>query len=200
MDILKNNIKLKTWYIYAAIVAAVIIFLILSSQNNSEQKSSIDFNNMPQDDVHKDLKQQPGKGNVSENVMKQLQVLKKAVDENPDDTLRLREYADYLSAAHKPDEAFYYYEKILKKDPMRIDILFAESFIFYNKQNFIKAEEITIKILGYDKKNHQAFYNLGAIAASRGDRERAKEIWSKLIIDFPNTSSSQLAKNSLNKL
>ena len=39
-------------------------------------------------------------------------------------------------------------------------------------------------------------YNLGAIEATKGNKEKAREIWTKLIKDNPNDETSELAKNS----
>jgi TolA-binding protein len=46
----------------------------------------------------------------------------------------------------------------------------------------------------------QAYYNLGAVAASKGDKVKAKEIWSKLIKDYPKGDITELAKKSMNEI
>ena len=43
-------------------------------------------------------------------------------------------------------------------------------------------------------------YNIGAIEATKGNKDKAREIWNKLIKDNPNDQTSELAKNSLNRL
>ncbi len=200
--------KIKPIYIYGAIILIAAIFLIVSTrQNNSNTESnSSNINNqeMPQDDIHKNLEnpttEKPTKDNVSANVMHQLEMLKKAVEENPNDTTKLKEYADFLSAAHQPEKAIPYYEKILSKDPKRTDILFALTFIYYNQKNLDKAEETTNKILTYDKGNEQALYNLGAIEATKGNREKARQIWTDLVNNHPNSQTSKMAQNALNDL
>jgi TolA-binding protein len=63
-----------------------------------------------------------------------------------------------------------------------------------------KADELTRSILNIDPDNEMAIYNTGAIEASRGNKEQAREIWTKLIEDFPGSETSDLAKNSLNRL
>ncbi|HSD62272.1 MAG TPA: tetratricopeptide repeat protein, partial [Ignavibacteriaceae bacterium] len=103
-------------------------------------------------------------------------------------------------AAHRQEEALPYYEKILEMDPKRIDVLFDLAMINYNRQKFDKAEDYTQRILKNDKNNPQALYNLGAIAASKGEKERAREIWNKLISGYPNDEVTQLARSSLEKL
>ncbi len=110
--------KFKTYYLYVIIVlAAAAVLLIVSNQQKSKQNTEV---KMPEDEIHKGLEdpmKTPGKGNVSEEAIHQMEMLKKAAEENPDDTLKLREYADFLGQAHNQDEAIKQYEKILKKDP-----------------------------------------------------------------------------------
>jgi len=130
----------------------------------------------------------------------ELNALENQFKMNPNDTAVLRQYADLLAVSHKQDESIPLYEKILKKNPKRSDILFSLSFIYYNKGDFFNAEEMTKKILVFDKNNTQALYNIGAIAASRGDSQKAREVWNKLVAEFPNSESSALAKESLSKL
>ena len=43
-------------------------------------------------------------------------------------------------------------------------------------------------------------YNLGAIEATKGNKDKAREIWEKLINSHPNDKTTELAKNSLKKL
>ncbi|HMU42277.1 MAG TPA: tetratricopeptide repeat protein [Ignavibacteriaceae bacterium] len=198
--------KIKPLYIYGSIAVIAILVLIVLTQSNSSDSSSTNISNkqMPQDSIHSGLgnptAENPTKDNVTENVKHKLEMLKKAVDDNPNDTLKIREYADFLAAAHKQLDAIQYYERILQINPKRTDIYFSLSFIYYNNQNFTKAEELTNKILSYDKKNVQALYNLGAISASIGNKEKAKKIWENLLSEFPNSEVSDLTKTSLSQL
>ena len=199
--------KFKLAYLYVVLGIGVIITLLVLSNNNSSSdlpKENVANEQMPNDDVHKGLKdptkEDPSKSNVSAEVYQKMGELKKDVEANPDDTSKMKAYADFMTAAHKPEEALPYYEKILKADSKRNDILFDLAMINYNKQDFDKAEEYTKHIIENDKNNTQAMYNLGAIAASKGDKVRAREIWNKLVTDYPNNEVTQLAKTSLEKL
>ena len=195
--------KVKPIYIYGAIVLAAALYLIFFTGKDEDKKipaGDISSKEMPQDDVHGGLNQSPNKENVIENVKHQLEMLKKEVDKNPKDTLAIREYADMLAAAHKPDEAITYYNMILNTNPKRTDILFSLAFVYYNMKDYLNAEKVTNRILLSDEDNLQAKYNLGAIAAAGGDKEKAKLIWNKLIKEHPNTDASKLAQTSLNKL
>ena len=192
--------KIKPVYIYGTIILAAALYLIFFSGNNQVQSTNIPNKEMPQDDIHKGLNQPPNKENVMENIKHQLDMLKKKVDENPKDTMALREYADLLASAHKPDEAITNYNKILNVNPARTDILFSLAFVYYNRNDYLNAEKVTNRIFLYDKDNLQARYNMGAIAAAGGDIEKAKLIWNKLIKEHPNSETSKLAQSSLNKL
>lgn len=199
--------KFNPIYIYGPLVVLVIVFLIVFTQNNNTSSPTIPGNinrkEMPNDSVHKNLQnpfsQSPSKSNTTEDAKHEVEMLKKLIKENPKDTVRLKQYADFLSV-HKPGEAIRYYDRILKINPKREDILFALSYIYYNQGNLVKAEETTNKILSFDKNNIEAQYNIGAIAASRGDREKARKIWNKIITEHPNDKTSKLAKSSLDKL
>jgi len=199
--------KFKAIYLYGVLaLVAVAILIIVGTQDSSNPGQLPVTNNqtMPDDDVHKQLMNQgsstPGKENVSKEYKQKLATLKEAVDKNPADTLAMREYADFLSASHKMNEAITYYEKILNINPKRADVRFALAVIYFNMQDYQKCEDENDKILTFDPKNQMALYNLGAIAATRGNKEKAKEYWNKVISINAQSETGQLAKESLTKL
>ncbi len=195
--------KFKPVYIYLLVIITAIIFLIFFSKNENEVPSEITDKQMPMDDVHKNLNMpgnQPGRENVSEDFKKQMEMLKKAYEDNPDDTLKIREYADYLSAAHNHSEALTLYKKILIKYPKRTDIYFSIASVYYNQKDFKKSEETINAVLKYDSNNLEARYNAGAIAVALGDREKAKLLWQKIVDESPSTPIGELAKSSLGRL
>lgn len=207
MDFLGGKMKFKWIYVYPAIIILIIFILVITTTDNKTPtpvQNDIVNKEMPNDDVHKGLNNPasvpPNKQNVTSTVFERLEALRKEAEKNPNDTLKLREYADFLAAAHRPDEAITYYEKILKIDPKKKEILFSLSFVYYNKQNFDKAETLTNKIIKIDPKDCQALYNLGAINASKGNKDRAREIWERITKEFAGSSSADLAKSALSKL
>jgi len=198
--------KLKPIYLYGSVVVIAIITLVIVTLTNQNEKTDVNITNkeMPMDDVHKNLNKgmmdNPTSANVSEEVKHKLDVMKKDIDAHPNDTLKIREYADFLAAAHRPDEAIIYYQKVLDKDKNRKDIYFAITFVYYNQKNLVKAEEVTQKMYSLFPNDPMVSYNLGAIEATKGNKEKAREIWTKLIKDHPTDKTSELAKNSLMKL
>ena len=56
------------------------------------------------------------------------------------------------------------------------------------------------KILSIDKNNVNAYYNLGAIAVSQGNKAKAEQIWEKLVMEYPKSPIAQKAKDSIKQL
>ena len=201
--------KIKPAYIYLPLALIVIAFLIIVSQENDTTSSAVKTNasangQMPNDEVHKGMQipgnEAPSKDNVSANYKHQVEALEKDIKEHPNDTLKLKEYADLITAGHRGKDAIQYYNRILKIDPTRKDIYFALTFIYYSEKNFDKAEDLTKKVLDLDPQNNQALYNLGAIAFAKGDKQKCRTIWEKLVKDFPNSDAANRAKSSLKEL
>lgn len=196
--------KFKPLYAYLSLVAILVVLLIVFTQKNNSNIPSRDRadQEMPNDDIHKGLKngESPSRSNVSADILHKMEELKKEAEENPNDTLKIKEYADFLSEAHQPDDAIKYYQKILKVNPKRTDILFSLAFIYYNKHEYDKSEEFTNKILSFDKNNTLALYNLGAISATKGDKNKAKDIWNGIINKYPNSEAAKTAQESLSHL
>lgn len=200
-----NKFKFKPFYLYGLLLLIIVIILYFSSQSNNLPSkltsSNIAENKLPNDEIHKNLgTQQPGKSNVNSDILKKLDELKKLADSEPQDTLKIREYADLLLAAHKSDEAIKYYNEILDINKKRKDILQAITLAYYNKGDLTKAEETIRQTLRFFPDDPESNYNLGAVEASKGNYDKAREIWKKLIDKYPQSEISDLAKNSLNKL
>ncbi len=200
-----KNIKPVFIYGFGLILAAVV-FWIVSSQNNSTSKvpaSSLNNMQMPNDSLHRSLQNpgnQPDKENVMASVIKKMEMLKEEVEKSPNDTLKIKRYAKFLEDAHQSKEALNYFDKILKIDPKRIDILYSEAYINYTNRNFTEAEKLLKRIISIDKSSLQAYYNLGAVAFSSGNKVKAKEIWTKLAKEHPKTQIGELAKKTLDQI
>ena len=56
------------------------------------------------------------------------------------------------------------------------------------------------KILSIDRNNLDAIYNLGAVSANMGDKEKARQLWTRIVKDFPKSQLAQKAKDSIAQL
>jgi len=200
--------NIKPIYVLLPILVAAIIFLIISSSNRETvtEQTQTEQNQMPQDDIHKNLgngtdpNNTPSRSNVNKEVFEKMDELKSIAANNPNDLTAQKNCADFLAAAHKIEDAILYYDKVLKLDPKNIETFLALSYIYFNKQDMNKAMEFTNKIISVDKNNHLAYYNLGAIYSAKGDAVKAKEIWNNVVKNYPNTESAALSQEALNTL
>lgn len=192
--------KIKPIYIYLGVFVIFIVAVVFfsNSAKNSNQANEINPSaQMPNDDVHKGMAQQgngdmPSKSNVMKEAVEKMNALKSAIEKNPNDTLKVREYAEMVQA-HEPDEAIKLYENILKVGPKRTDLLLELTFLYFNKGDLKKAEEYNNKVLNIDKSNMIANYNLGGLAQAKGDIKAAKAIWLDLAKKYPNTQIGNMA-------
>ncbi len=196
--------KIKALYIYLGIIVIALVTIIFIS-NIDEQEKNIagdEVSQIPDDDIHQSFESngQPSSTNVTPEFKSKMNELDSYIAENPSDTVKLREYAELLAAAHNEDKAVELYNKILKIDNNRIDILTQLAILHFNKSDFIKANEYLTKILIIDPQNLQAKYNLGVVEARIGDIAAAKKQWEDLLKNHPNTKMSDMAKESLEKL
>lgn len=203
--------KIKPLYIYGTIIIIAIVFLIISSNRGSGSSNSMQGNmpnddihkGMPNDDVHKGLNGgtgNPSGSNVSDNVKHMMAKMEDSYKANPNDTLKAREYADFLTSAHQSDKAIPIYQKILDKDTKRTDIRFALAYIYFTKQEFDKSEEIVNKVLDYDKNNLHAKFNKGLILITKGEKEKGKSIWQDLVKSSPNSEIAAKTREALKEL
>lgn len=198
--------KIKPIYLYPGLIVVVIIVLILTTGDSGRviPAGKLNDKEMPQDQIHKGMtppgKTAPDKSNVSASVLKQMEILKKDMDENPGDTAKIKAYADFLLSAHQQDNAVPLYKKILKMYPKDNDTHFALAYIYYNKRDLANAEMQMDEILSYDKRNPQALYNKGAITAAGGNKIKAEKIWKDVVSKFPGTDAARLAQNALDKI
>ncbi len=193
--------KIKAIYIYLSLIIVALITLIsISSSNSDTEKSKI----IPNDEIHSSLNsgtmEKPSGNNVNSEFLEKMEVMQKELSKSHSDTVKIKEYADLLLAAHKEKEAVQYYEKILNVDSNRIDILKSLSIIEFESGNYNAAKDKISRLLLLEPNNPETIYNMGVIEAKIGDIEAAKKQWSDLIANHPNTKMSDIAKQSIEKL
>lgn len=138
--------------------------------------------------------------NAAAKLSQRLAEFKNAIDSNPQDTLKMREYANLLGGAHRDQEAAKVFENILAIGPNRIDVMLVLTYIYYTLGNTEKAEKYTNRVLSINKDNPEANFNLGILELKKGDKDKAKQILNSVIKRFPDNKVSVYAKSALMKL
>lgn len=195
--------KVKPLYIYLGVfIVFIVAFIIFSGKSDKNINPHEGIGQMPNDDIHKGMTygQSPSSSNVTENTRKKFEELKSVYDKNPSDTSNARKYADMLTMAHQPDKAMEIYESILTVDSKRSDILLELTFLYYNKGDLNKAEDLTNKMLAINSNNPYAFFNLGIIAHAKGDLAKAKIQFEQTIKKFPDMQIAKDARQMLEEM
>ena len=191
-------------YIYLILFIVALITLVTFSSESNNVETIVENEVMPKDDVHNTFESNnsinPSGSNVSSSIITKMKDLEDYVQSNPNDTLKIKEYADLLAGAHNEDNALDLYILILSKDEGRTDIISNISVLYYNKNMFPEAKEYIIKLIESDPKDTEAIYNLGVVEARMGDIDAAKKQWEDLSKNHPNTKMSDMAKESIKKL
>lgn len=199
--------KVKPIFIYLGVFLVFVAAVIFFSKSTQKSNSATEINQqaqMPNDDIHGKMKSQgngdvPSKSNVMEDAVQKINTLKTAYEQNPNDTASVRNYADVL-LAHKPDEAIKLYEKILRVNPKRTDILLQLTFVYFNQGDIKKADEYNSRVLTIDNNNLIAKFNVGGLAQAKGDEKKARAVWQDLSNKYPQTEVGKLAANIIKQL
>ena len=199
--------KFNKMYVYILLlvvaVAGVVIFSTLSGKKAKEAPSLSEGTPVPGDDLHKGMGDgsagNPGAGNVKDEIKQKMADLEKAANENPNDTTKLLEYAEFMGMAHKPDKAIDGYTRYLKINPKNVEVLVALSSLYFQKKDFTNSLATINKAVALDPKNTEAIFYLGFVENGMGNKAKAKQIWEKLIKDFPGSSGASLATEELKK-
>ena len=196
--------KIKSLYVYGIAILLVIAVIVITSTEVKNEIVDDPQATMPQEDIHKGLSNKqgagPSKSDVKPEFWENLDKMGQEVEANPKDTLKVRKYAELLSMAHQTNKALEQYEKILKQDPNRVDILLSEGLLYFNEGKYSEAEKVTSRVLEIDKNHLEAKFNLGVIAVSQGEKEKARKIWTELKENNPGSEASEYAKEALKKL
>lgn len=199
--------KFKPIYVYLGVfvvfVAAIVFFSNVTKDANNAGTIS-EGAQMPEDDIHSGMRsrgngEMPGQDNVMKEMVEKMNALKLAIEKNPNDTAKVREYAD-MQIAHNPEEAIKLYERIIKIDPKRTDVLLQMTFTFYNTGELEKAIEYNNKVLSVDKNNLYAQYNIGGLAQAKGDTKKAIAVWKELAKKYPKTEVAHIAEQAAKQL
>ncbi|MCX7797460.1 MAG: tetratricopeptide repeat protein [Melioribacter sp.] len=196
--------KFKPVYVYIVLLLAFIVSLMIFSPRAKQKAEISAHGQMPDDEFHRSItsenKNIPSKENVAKEAIEKLNQLKDDYEKNPNDTLKTRLYADMLMLSHQEEKAIELYEKILNVDKNRVDILLHLNYLYFNKGEIDKAENITMQILKIKKNFPLALYNMGVISQVKGDTKKARFYWNEVIKIEPNGKLAKNAKMMLDNL
>ncbi len=173
-------------------------------QTTEYKRVNIQTKEIPQDEIHKKFAAQnsaaPSKENVNKSMIDKIRNLEHELNNGSKDTVKMLELANFLVAGHQPEKGILYYNKILKINPKRDDVLLQLAIVYANQHKYSDAIIVTKKMLKNKPENQIALYNLGALNATMGEEEKAKTIWQSIVKKYPNSQMANKAKQSLKRL
>ncbi len=190
---MKFNIKHFYLVLGLIVVGFISYFVVAKSLEKSQQAE------MPNDEIHRGLKQQKSM-QMDKEILAKIDSLKNVINSNPKDTIALNHLGFFLLQTHKFDEAETTFENLLKLNPNRIDVLNVLAEMNFNLQKFNKSEEYLKRILKLEEDNDLAQYNLGVVYVMQGKKDEAKEAWNKIVQKNPDSDIGKMAKESLQTL
>ena len=145
-------------YLIGFILIIAIIFITNRSSDTGLEDNLPSSKAMPKNNIHKGLRSSqsenlPSKDNVVNSFKDKINRLEQAIEKNPNDTAKVKEYARLLAAAHKPEKAIKLYNSILQKDPKRIDLLFELAEIYFGIKQYDAATELLDRIIEINNDN-----------------------------------------------
>ncbi|WP_456428814.1 tetratricopeptide repeat protein [Rhodocaloribacter sp.] len=121
----------------------------------------------------------PNKDNVSHSFRVRMARLENRLKTEPKDTTALYELATLLQDAHRPDSAAVVYERYVRLHPGNHQAWLDLANCYAEAEQWTHAEQTMRGLLERYPDDPSALYNLGAIAANRGEMEAAAQWWTK---------------------
>jgi tetratricopeptide (TPR) repeat protein len=192
------NLKKLYFIIGLVVVAAFVIILVLPDSKNVKDSELPPGH--PEPGTQGPGANEPGRANVKQDIMQRIETLRQRIQSaSPGDTAGALELAQ-LVGVHKPDEAAGLYERVIKKDPKNIEVMTELTVCYYNMGQMDKALAVTERILAIKPSYTPAHYNLGAILAAKGEKEKARRAWEKLMKEYPNSPDAKRAGEAIKQI
>lgn len=187
------------------VIAFVVILLVTDdTPEKTAPAATADQQQMPPG--HPDVGGQadpgaPGKGNVRQDFIEELNRLREQVKTQPaSDTSDVLRLARMLADSHFSAEALPLFERYHKVNPKNTDVMLDLALVYFQTNQIEKSYAITRKTITVDPANTTALYNLGALYASEHKHPEAKKAWNDLIARYPKSEDAARAKQALVEL
>lgn len=140
---------------------------------------------------------QPGNMASMEQVFAQIDSLKKALTQNPQDTSAALTLGEMFEMAGKPAEAREYYLSYLKINSRNLDVRMRVANTYFNEKNYQGAQDELKKVIDLYPNSAIALYNYGLTLHLNGDPQGALASWEKAAQLDPHGEAGQHAREAL---
>ncbi len=133
-------------------------------------------------------------------VFRQIDSLKNAVAQNPQDLGALTHLAALYDMAGKYDQASTYYQDVLKIAPDNVEARMNLAGAYFNLGQREQAVAELHNVLKYRPNYDYAMYNMGVIYAAMTKPDKAREWWNKVITGSPTSDLARRAMEGMKML
>ena len=123
----------------------------------------------------------PSGDNVNRGYYQQIRTFESRLEENAGDTTAMRSLGRLLQDAHQNEDAVRWYRRYLELNPASNQVRIDLGSALAASGNWTGAEEAMESLLERHPDDARALYNLGAIAANRGDAATARTFWNRAL-------------------
>lgn len=134
---------------------------------------------------------------VDLNSLQKINSLRDRIKANPQDHQAELELAHALMDSRMFDEAIQTYDSYLKTHPGVPDVMIDMAVCYFEKQDYVKADQIMREAVKIDPKHQIGHLNLGIVNLAKGDTETSKEWLRKAVALGPTTEAGKKAQSLL---
>lgn len=129
-----------------------------------------------------------------ENILDEIERLRRKVEENPDDMQSTLILANLLHDSHLFEQAILYYSRYLSVNEEDVNARVDMAICLFEIGRSDEAIEEIEKALKYDPNHQLAYYNLGVIYLGKGEIQKANEYFRKCINIDPDSRAARQAR------
>ena len=142
----------------------------------------------------------PSSENVTDAYFHQVFILRERLRSNPEDTLAMRQLGRLFQDGHRMASADSAYTAYLTRRRRARQVWLDLAATRAGDKRWDDAEEAIADMLREYPGDPSAYYNLGAIAANKGDFDTARAMWEKTVNSADDSAVVRMARNALARL
>lgn len=178
------------------IPALVGVFLLLT--HNKEKPKSLATSGEQRSGAEPGGESMQGGG--MDKVFQQINNFKSALQNNPRDTTALAGLGQLYELAAKFPEAADYYRRYLEVSPDNAEVRMSLAGVYFNQQDFSRAETEIKEVLRRRPDYDFALYNLAVIYAADLKKDEAIKVWHRVMELSPGSELAQKSANSIKSM
>lgn len=188
----------KTILIVALPLLLIAFYTLLSG--GSPAAEPFEHPTLPDGSTLETREVEPSRENVADAYYHQIFILREKLSSNPADTLAMRQLGRLFQDGHRMASADSAYTSYLARRRRARQVWLDLAATRAGDKRWSDAEATVTEMLTEYPGDPSAFYNLGAIAANKGDFVRARSMWEQTMNTADDSTVVRMARRALARL